>query len=214
MKKIILALLSVVVLFGFVGHVSADDEKSVSISPVFDTSKIPTKITVGETGQFSAPFIGDKLEGYDLEITTIFFVEDSGILKVSEDGSFQALKEGTVELSLTYQVPQSSHNKYPDVGFVFFDIARGPITIQVVAEEPVAISTPPVVGKDLPPTTEPAPTPAPVTTTAPAPKAPAGAVAHTAYRRPKPTSSVLCAGLLTSGMLVLSAFIMKKKSQN
>ena len=209
MKKILIALLSIVCFIGFGGKVSAAGKTVVSLGPRFDTSQIPTKVIVGTSGKFSAPYSWDT-EGYDLDVETIFSVTDPSILAVSKNGEWQALKTGTVTLCYTYKVSQDSLDKYPDVEFIHQETAVEGTTIEVTPG--AAIVTPPVTSQSIPTTNDPAVTTATPSITAKATStaAPTGAVAKTNHKA-KDNTSVAAALLIMSVLTILGTISYKRR---
>src|SRR5574337_1178422 len=115
MKKILIALLSIVCFIGFGGKVSAAGKTVVSLGPRFGTSQIPTKVIVGTSGKFSAPYSWDT-EGYDLDVETIFSVTDPSILAVSKNGEWQALKTGMPEVGAGREVERDDDHRVEVAG--------------------------------------------------------------------------------------------------
>ncbi|EOH96775.1 LPXTG-domain-containing protein cell wall anchor domain [Enterococcus haemoperoxidus ATCC BAA-382] len=92
-------------------EVTASKEKSVDITPNFNVGTISAKI--GETGQFKVAPMGGVANPKG---TYLAYIPDNakGIITVEADGKWTALKTGTVEIVLDFQLSDESHKEIQD----------------------------------------------------------------------------------------------------
>ncbi|GFH43276.1 hypothetical protein Hs30E_18270 [Lactococcus hodotermopsidis] len=129
MKKLSLALFVLVVVFGATWAIGHIPPKMITLSQSFDTSAMPIEVFVGENGQFLAPY--QSPVEYDLTAVTTFSSSDETVLKVTENGAWQALKSGTVMIVLGFELTKESYRKYRGTVFAIQENARI-VTVRVV----------------------------------------------------------------------------------